>query len=759
MPAVRSSIVIRPRNSLLATSLAVAGGLYLSACAGEPLPDTGTVSVAVAPASVSVAQGGSGTSAVTVARGGAFTGPVTLTQTGAPAGVVVAFAPAVVPAGSTTSTATITAGAAVATGTYPISIRASGDNVPAALTNLAVVVVGGAAGSIALTAAPTALTVPVGGAAVTSVITIARTAPFAGPVELTVTGQPAGVTATLTPTSATGTTSTLSVQATTGAVNGAYPLVIQGAGTGIAAATTTVTATVTGGATTGVSFTFTPSSVPVTVGGGSATSAVLITRTNFLGGVNLAISGAPTGMSASVNPNTNLSGTAATVSVQAGAAVAPGTYNLTLTGTGTGIPNATGILPVVVSPASGGGSASVTFCIEDAPLWVASQDGNGAWTAVAPTTVGGTTYQFTFASGKGGIATVQSDVSGTDLSVLYGTLADFTAFAGTVNNNGCESNKVVNGSVSGVGATEAAIIDLGGSAALVVPPATGFALTSVPGGLRDLVATRVDASTLDVNWIILRRSLNTQNNDVLPPLTFGTEGFASVSANVDVTNLGADAATVGSVFTGVRGSSFVFLSSIPNVVTATPAQPYAAIPTAQLNAGELQEVVALASDAGNPNSDRSAGVYFTTVADRTIALGPSLNAPTVTKTVTGGIARPRVQLAGQAEYDRYISATYTQAGNRAASVFATAAFFGGLPTTWDVTIPDLSTVAGWTAAWGLQDGTPINWDVSASGGAITFLDPTISDGSTTRGATVSSSAPLALRGRNVLAGRIRGPLH
>ncbi len=760
MSAVRFSAVTHPRHFLLAGALAVAGGIYLSACAGEPLPDAGSVSVAVAPASINVPQGGSGNSAVTVARGGAFTGPITLTQTGAPTGITVAFTPAVVPAGTTASSATITVGAAVSAGTYPIIIRATGDNIPAATTNLAVVVGGGAAGSIALTAAPTAVAIPVGAAAATSVITIARTAPFAGPVALTVTGQPAGVTATLTPTSVTGTTATLSVQATAGAVNGTYPLVIQGAGTGIAAATVTVTATVTGGATAGVSFTFTPASLPVTVGGGSASSAVLITRTNFPGGVNLTIGGAPTGMSASVNPNTNLSGTAATVIVQAGAAVAPGTYNLTLTGTGTGMPNATGTLPVVVSPASGGGSATVIFCTEDAPLWVASQDGNGAWARVNPTTTGGTTYQFTFGSGRGGIATVQSDASGTDLSVLYATLADFTAFAGTVNNNGCESNKVVNGSVSGVAATEAAIVDLGGSVTQVDPPSTGFVLTSVPGGLRDLVATRIDGSTRDVNWIIIRRSLNPPDLAVLPTLTFGFEGFAPVFANVNVTNLSADAALVGSVFTGVRGSSFVFLSTIADFVVGTPAQPYAAFPTGQLNAGELQEVVALSSDASNPNSGRSAGVYFTTVADRTIALGPNPNTPTVTKTVTAGIARPNVQLPSQSEYDRYISATYTQSTNQSANVFATAAYFGGLPTTWDVTVPDLSTVPGWSSTWGLQDGTLINWDVAVQGGAITFLDPTISDGGTTRGATVSSSAPLAMRRRlfEVLGERNRSPL-
>ena len=114
----------------------------------------------------------------------------------------------------------------------------------------------------------------------------------------------------------------------------------------------------------------------------------------------------------------------------AGAAVAPGPITSSLNETGTGIPDATGTLPVVVSPASGGGNVSVTFCTEDAPLWVASQDGSGAWNQVSPTTVGGLTYQFTFASGTGGAAVVQSDgAGGYELFVYYATFASSTTWA------------------------------------------------------------------------------------------------------------------------------------------------------------------------------------------------------------------------------------------------------------------------------------------------------------------------------------------
>jgi len=517
----------------------------------------------------------------------------------------------------------------------------------------------------------------------------------------------------------------------------------------------------------------TPTAIAVAQGGTGTSAASIARGGSFTGAVTLSATvPAGSGVSVTFSPALIAAGaTTAGINVAVDAAAILGDKTITINAAGSGVASVSKTLTVTVV-APGGGSASVTFCAEDAPIWVAAQDGTGAWTRVTPTS--GSTYQFTFATGKGGVATVDTVGAGTDLNVIYGTLADFTAFGGTVNNNGCITNKVVNGAVLGVGATQAAIVNLGTSSALVVPPQTGFALNDVPAGLQDLVATRNDIATFDVNWIILRRGLNPPDGFVLPTLTFGTEGFAPVSANVNVTNLGADTATVASLFTGVRGSAFVFLSTIPDYIAATTAQPYAAIPSTQLTASEMQEVLAISSEKDNSRSGRTAGVYFTTVADRTIALGPKLSAPSVTKVVTAPNARPNVQLVSQAEYNRYIGASYSQAGiNRAATVFATAGYFGGVPATWNVTLPDLSGAAGWSNTWGLLDGTPIDWDVSAQGGAVTFLDPVIGDGSVSRSAAIQSSLPLSLRAvrsegdpfamrrrlLDVLSERNRSPLH
>lgn len=737
------------RRTLLFVSLAVvAGAATISACSSDTNPpDAGTLALALAPTAINVAQGGSGSSAASITRGGAFTGPVTLTASGAPTGVTVTFSPGLIPTGSTSAGINVAVDAAVTAGAKTITINAAGTGVTTATATLTVTVTTAAAGSVVLVPNPTTLSATAGGAAVTSAIGITRTAPFAGAVDLTVSGAPANVTATLTPTNVPGNSSTLSVTAAAGAVNGTYPLVVRATGTGIADATASIPVTVTGGATAGASFTFGTTPLPVTAGGASNTSTVTIARTGTFapnGALNLALTGAPAGLTASIAPSSNVTGATATVTAQASGAVAAGTYNLTLTGTGTGIPNATGTLPVVVSAPSGGGNFSVAFCTADAPVWVAQQDNNGAWTRVLASA--GSTYQFSFPSGKGGVAFVDTVGTGTDLTVVYGTVAEFSGLGGSANFNGC-GTKNVTGTVANVGAAELATVSLGFSSASTfqgLPAFPAFTIQNVPDGSLDLVATRTDATTFAANKVILRRGLNVTS---LPVLDFNAaEAFAPVTANVTVTGLGTDEASIISSYGGVYGSRTIGnLSFLDSYTSASGAVPYTAIPVAQLtNPLELSRLYAFSDDAVNSDFERTAGVYFRTPAAKTIAIGPKLNTPTVTKNVTGAYAWPRVVLTSQTQYNRLFSANYDQT-TRSANVFATAGYYGAAPTTWDVTLPDLSGVTGWTATWGLAGGSSIEWAVSVDGGAVQFLDAnTIVDGSTFQSASVFSQT-LALR--------------
>jgi len=373
-----------------------------------------------------------------------------------------------------------------------------------------------------------------------------------------------------------------------------------------------------------------------------------------------------------------------------------------------------------------------------------------------PPNSGTTTYEFSLPSGKGGIAYVYTlayfGYTATFLAVGYGSLAEFTAGGlSTVDVGTVCGSRTVNGSVANVGATEYATVTLGQSGGYAIPGFGTFPLyqlSNVGIGPQDLFAGRfaLSGTTVGLNKVILRRALSPADNSTLAPLDFDAEGFVPVSANVTVTGLGADSGFVASQFAARPGSGLIQAGGVLSEFSyraASGAQPYAAIPLAQLDANDIQY---LDVSTGGATAGRGTFQYFRNPLNQTIALGPYLNTPTVTKLVTAPNARPRVQLASQPEYNRSISIVFTQSTlSGAVLVGATPGYYGGVPATWDLTMPDLSAAAGWNSAWGLQDGTPIDWAVLAEGGTILGLDLTITDGSRSMFATQSSSAPLNVR--------------
>ena len=340
---------VRRRVTLVIALVVMTGGFLLTACSTEevPPPDPGTLELVIAPTSIDLVQGGSGHAEVTITRGGSFAGAVGFTASGNPGGMSVAIG--YIYAGSTTATVDVGVDATVAPGTKTVVISAVGDG-PTAVTATATmtVVVVAPSGSFTLSANPTSLTAAVGAPTATSTIALTRIAPFTGAVDLVVIGAPAGVTATMSPSVATEGTSTLSVSAASSTVNGTYTLVVRGTGTGVADAIAAVPLTITGGSTSRFALTFDPTTIAVTAGGASAVSVLALTNP-FSRGLNLYLSGAPVGLTASFAPITIR--TTATLTVQAGPALAPGTYILRVIGEYSGIPMTTATLPVVVSAA------------------------------------------------------------------------------------------------------------------------------------------------------------------------------------------------------------------------------------------------------------------------------------------------------------------------------------------------------------------------------------------------------------------------
>ena len=240
----------------VATTAATAPGTYTLTITGTSAGTSRTatvmftvtaaagITVALAPATLSIAQGGSATSNITLARVGGLTGDIALTATGLPTGATVTFAPTTATGTATASVATVAAGAATPAGLYSVVITGTGAGSVAGAATLALTVTAATVGNYTLAAAPATVSIAQG-ATGTSTITLTRTGGFAGAVGLAVSGLPTGITSTFNPASVTTNSSTLSLAVAGSVAAGTYNGTITGTATGLANVTTPITVTVT----------------------------------------------------------------------------------------------------------------------------------------------------------------------------------------------------------------------------------------------------------------------------------------------------------------------------------------------------------------------------------------------------------------------------------------------------------------------------------------------------------------------------------
>jgi hypothetical protein len=98
------------------------GSFKLSGCGTTAAND---FSIAASPGSLSVAQGGTGTSTISTATTSGSAQTVSLSATGQPAGTTLSFNPASVSSGAS-STMTVSVGSSTTAGTYPITVTGAG---------------------------------------------------------------------------------------------------------------------------------------------------------------------------------------------------------------------------------------------------------------------------------------------------------------------------------------------------------------------------------------------------------------------------------------------------------------------------------------------------------------------------------------------------------------------------------------------------------------------------------------------------------
>jgi len=702
-------------------------------------------SMVVAPTALNIERGRDGVATVTLERRGGFSGPVALSISGLPAGVIASFADPAPTGGSTVLTLGVDK--SVELGSYPLAI--SGQGTPGTqVANLTLnVTANQPAPGYSLAVDPASIALAAGSSG-QAAVTIARDNGFTSPVNLSLEGQPAGVTASFDNAAPTGGSAALTLTTLSSTVPGVYPLLLRGTVTGLADRTTSLTLTVSA-ASGGFTLSLAPSSMELQVGLSGTVAVTVLKIGSFTGAVTLSAANLPAGVTVGFSPPsasasggpTGSSTTSSVMTVTVGPAVVSGNYLFQVVGQADGQTDQTAPFLLVVNPPPGSGNTSFSFCGSGLPIWFAYRDGGGPWTRVIGVPAGaGISYSFNVTGGLGGAAFVRgSDLTGYTVTVLQGTQAELQQFGAAQCTISPSGNKTLSGSIAGVGPDDQVSVALSRASESPSAAAPTFTLKRVQSGPADLIAVQSATSAGGPPFrarplkVIVRPGTDYPDGSAIPVLDFSIQGFAPVSAGLTIGNLGADLATV--LLTYETPTTTATLQY--GVDEASTSQVLYGLPAADQPAGGLHTLTLLAAPPG-VGDGRSWVGWFRTLADRTASLGDVLAPPAVTR--LGG-TYPRFEAAGsvQPDYDDLMSFEVRQdlsdGSWRWWVLRSSAATFNG--GSYAIGMPDFTAVAGWTGEWTLRSGAVAQWVVTGAGISGNAVIPPETDGSTLRTATRS----------------------
>ncbi len=285
-----------------------------------------------------------------------------VTQSGANVSVTNASYDGAIPAGGSLSTVGFN-GTWNSTNSIPTSFALNG------------VTCGGGNGTPSFTLSASASTVAVTqGASTTDTVSVADSGGFTGAVTLAASGLPSGVTATFATNPATG-ASVVTFAASSTAATGSSTITIAGT-SGTLTASTAIKLTV----SPPPSFTLTPSAATsVVTPGSSATDTITVTGSGgFAGAVTLAVSGLPTGITASFGTNPTTGSSVLTLTSSCSPTV--GSATITITGASGNLIATTSIALTVAVP------AQAAFTISPSPTTLSLAQGGTATDTITSTT-------------------------------------------------------------------------------------------------------------------------------------------------------------------------------------------------------------------------------------------------------------------------------------------------------------------------------------------------------------------------------------
>ena len=205
-----------------------------------PTATSPTFTLSASPNSVSVVQGGNGSSTVTTTALDGFDQAIALSAAGQPAGVTVSFSPTSIAApGSGSSSVTLAVASTTALGTYTITVTGTGGGVTQTAT-ISLTVTSSNPAAFTVSASPASLTIARSSSG-TSTITTVASGSFNSAISLSASGQGSGETITFSPTSiaAPGSgTSKMTIKTSNRATLGTRTITITATGGGITHTTT-----------------------------------------------------------------------------------------------------------------------------------------------------------------------------------------------------------------------------------------------------------------------------------------------------------------------------------------------------------------------------------------------------------------------------------------------------------------------------------------------------------------------------------------
>ena len=222
-----------------------------------------------------------------------------------------------------------------------------------------------------------------------------------------------------------------------------------------------------------------------------------------------------------------------------------------------------------------------------------------------------------------------------------------------------------------------------------------FILDGLSLGHTDVVATRLDAPPTT----IIRRNVDYPNGAKLSLLNFGSgEAIALEAHRLTVNGASINSFEARSQIVTQRGTAGLLSRDYAREGSNIRTITLYSVPQGRLTNDDVQFYFV------DPHDERQVMVFFRKPADRTLTLGPDPPVATATHLGTAPNLSLRLDMPSQPEYGAQVTLalcspgvfTYYTPGTGVA-VLLTKEYFGGTPATWSVTVPDLTSVAGFPA--------------------------------------------------------------